>query len=143
MLLLYSNRPVCDQQGRYEIVTNLLKEELKGRNHLRDLRIDGKIISKTEIICIYILCGLDLTSRDRSTDKFLRTREEYYLLGYTAMYPLKVIRRFGEIYSLHLHGWRRHVPPKRRLSLNGLHGGISQKIVLFITRAVTNLNPEF
>jgi hypothetical protein len=27
--------------------------------------------------------------------------------------------------------WRRYVPPKRRLTLNGLHGGISQKMVLF------------
>jgi hypothetical protein len=27
--------------------------------------------------------------------------------------------------------WRRHVPPKRRLTLNWLHGVISQKIVLF------------
>jgi hypothetical protein len=28
--------------------------------------------------------------------------------------------------------WRRYVPPKRRLTLNGLHGVISQKMVLFI-----------
>jgi hypothetical protein len=27
--------------------------------------------------------------------------------------------------------WRRYVPPKRRLTFNGLHGVISQKIVLF------------
>jgi hypothetical protein len=27
--------------------------------------------------------------------------------------------------------WRRYVPPKRRLTLNGLHGVISQEIVLF------------
>jgi hypothetical protein len=27
--------------------------------------------------------------------------------------------------------WRRYVPPKRRLAFNGLHGVISQKLVLF------------
>jgi hypothetical protein len=33
-------------------------------------------------------------------------------------------------------GWRRYVPPKRRLTFNGLHGVISQKIQVFITTAV-------
>jgi hypothetical protein len=37
--------------------------------------------------------------------------------------------------------WRRHVPPKRRLTFNGLHGVISQKIVLFIATGVTTSNP--
>jgi hypothetical protein len=32
--------------------------------------------------------------------------------------------------------WRRYVPPKRRLKLNGLHGVISQKTILFITTSV-------
>jgi hypothetical protein len=32
--------------------------------------------------------------------------------------------------------WRRHVPPKRRLTYNGLHGVISQKMELFITIVV-------
>jgi hypothetical protein len=32
--------------------------------------------------------------------------------------------------------WRRYVPPKRRLTLNVLHGVLSQKMVLFITTAV-------
>jgi hypothetical protein len=32
--------------------------------------------------------------------------------------------------TLHPWGWRRHVPRKRRLTLNGLHGVISQEIVL-------------
>jgi hypothetical protein len=27
--------------------------------------------------------------------------------------------------------WRRYIPPKRRLTLNGLHGAISQRMVLF------------
>jgi hypothetical protein len=37
--------------------------------------------------------------------------------------------------------WRRYVPPKRRLTLNGLHGVISQKMALFITTAVITSNP--
>jgi hypothetical protein len=36
--------------------------------------------------------------------------------------------------------WRRYVPPKRRLTLNGLHGVICQKMVLFITAAVRTSN---
>jgi hypothetical protein len=42
---------------------------------------------------------------------------------------------------LRLWRWRWSVPPKRRLSFNGLHEVISQKIVLFIPTAVTNLGP--
>jgi hypothetical protein len=37
--------------------------------------------------------------------------------------------------------WRRYVPPKCRLTVNGLHDVISQKIVLFITTAVRTTNP--
>jgi hypothetical protein len=75
--------------------------------------------------------------------------------------PLKANRRFGGTYSLHLQArmsrarfqrknstclhltrlirpwrWRRYAPPERRLNSNGLHGVISQRIVLFITTAV-------
>jgi hypothetical protein len=68
--------------------------------------------------------------------------------------PLKVNRRFGGTYRLHIHGRRisrernqreircqaelslSPVPPKRRLAFNGLHDIISQNIVLFITAAV-------
>jgi hypothetical protein len=83
--------------------------------------------------------------------------------------PLKVNRRFGETYRLHFQGriisrarnrsafhllsccflfawlilrpwkWRRHVPPKHRLTFNGLHGVISQKTVLFASTLVTKL----
>jgi hypothetical protein len=38
-------------------------------------------------------------------------------------------------------GWRRYVPPKRRLTLNRLNGVISQKTVLSITIAVRTSNP--
>jgi hypothetical protein len=75
-------------------------------------------------------------------------------------------RRFGGKYRLNLQGrrnnfvtchlltcgfllslflrpwrWRRYFPPKRRLQLNGLHGVISQKIIIFITTAVKTSNP--
>jgi hypothetical protein len=62
--------------------------------------------------------------------------------------PLSYNRHFGGTYRLHLQGHRnrfskpeskqvasnrrRYVPPKRQLTLNGLHGIISQKMILFI-----------
>jgi hypothetical protein len=52
--------------------------------------------------------------------------------------PLKVDRRLGETYLIHLQGY---VPPKRRMTFRGLQGVISQKIVLFITTAVSTSNP--
>jgi hypothetical protein len=75
--------------------------------------------------------------------------------------PSKINRRFGRPYRLHLQQssachlhsrwflarliflpwiWRRYVPPNRRLTFNGLHDVISQKIVLFITTAVRTSN---
>jgi hypothetical protein len=39
--------------------------------------------------------------------------------------------------------WRRYIPPKCRLTFNGLHGVISQKMALFITTAVRTSNPTF
>jgi hypothetical protein len=77
--------------------------------------------------------------------------------------PLKVNQRFEETYCLHLQGrrisslvsrwfharlilrpwkWRLYVPPKRRLTSNGLHGGIYQKIVLFILTLSYFLRPS-
>jgi hypothetical protein len=61
--------------------------------------------------------------------------------------PLKVNRRFGGTYCLHLQGrrisrarnqcksrwkarWRWHVPPKRRLTFNGLHSYIPEDSTL-------------
>jgi hypothetical protein len=75
--------------------------------------------------------------------------------------PLKVNPRFGGTYRLHLQGrvchlllrwflaqlnfrpwrWRQYIPPKRRLTLNGLHGVISQEMVLF-KRFCWNSIPE-
>jgi hypothetical protein len=75
--------------------------------------------------------------------------------------PLKVNRRFGGTYRLYLQGrrvsrarnqceiswqaekfrrWRRYIPPKRRLTFNGLHGVISQKTVHFIITAMRTSN---
>jgi hypothetical protein len=39
--------------------------------------------------------------------------------------------------------WRRHVLPKRRLTMNVLHGVMYQKIEFFITTAVRTSNPTF
>jgi hypothetical protein len=78
--------------------------------------------------------------------------------------PLKVNRRFGGTYRLHLQGRALlatcfhagfllgiffdpedgdDVHPKRRLTFNGLYGFISQKVVFFITTAVRTLNPTY
>jgi hypothetical protein len=68
---------------------------------------------------------------------------------------VKVNRHFAGIYHLHHHqvsccyfaqliwSWRqrRYVPSKRWLTINGLHGVISQKIELFISIAVGTSNP--
>jgi hypothetical protein len=58
--------------------------------------------------------------------------------------PLKVNQRFGGTYRIHLQvrtkRWRRYFPPKPRLTFNGPHGVISQKIALFITTAVRTSN---
>jgi hypothetical protein len=62
--------------------------------------------------------------------------------------PLKVNRRFGPIYRLHLQGRKINRARNQResrwqawLTFNGLHGIISQKMVLFIITAVRTSNP--
>jgi hypothetical protein len=72
---------------------------------------------------------------------------------------LKVNRCFEEIYCLHLQTvscrlytgflldflqswrWRRYFPAKRRLTISGLHGVISQKAELFLTTVGRTSNP--
>jgi hypothetical protein len=60
--------------------------------------------------------------------------------------PLSVNRRFGEKYRPHFQ-WRQNISWSRNqsesmwLTFNGLHGVISQKMVLFITTAVRTSNP--
>jgi hypothetical protein len=50
----------------------------------------------------------------------------------TTCSPLSLNRRFGGTYRHHLQG---------RLKLNGLHGVISQKMILFKTTSVKTSNP--
>jgi hypothetical protein len=80
--------------------------------------------------------------------------------------PLKLNRRFGGTYGLHIQSWwirrarnqpeskwqesvlrpwrwRRYILPKSRLIFNGLYGVVSQKILLFITTAVRTSNPTY
>jgi hypothetical protein len=98
------------------------------------------------------------TNKDKASSE-----EFWYILPCS---PLKVNRRFGRIYNLHLYGrwidqsrnhplpgwflarlilrpwrWNRRVIPKCLLLFNGLHGVISQKIVLFIITAVRTSYP--
>jgi hypothetical protein len=79
--------------------------------------------------------------------------------------PVKASRHFGRAYRLHLQGWRIsqaelatcftlvsywpilrpwtwrwHVPPEYRVTLNGVDGVISQKILSRIYDSVTNIN---
>jgi hypothetical protein len=92
--------------------------------------------------------------------------DEVYRLGYNVTYPLKIRRRFGETYYFHLQGrtisqerhqhevdskqrfliwlifwpwwWMLNVPPKRRLTFDGLYDVISQKTKLFGTILIWN-----
>jgi hypothetical protein len=66
--------------------------------------------------------------------------------------PLSVNRRFGGTYRLHIQGRRnklskksaskRVVHPKRRLTLNRLHGVISKKLILFLQDFDKKFNAE-
>jgi hypothetical protein len=80
--------------------------------------------------------------------------EEFYLLRYNAVQSVDSEPTFGTTARLHFHGrrisqvrnqlgirWGRYVLPKRRLTFNGLHGVIFQKIESFITTAVRTSNP--
>jgi hypothetical protein len=77
------------------------------------------------------LVTINQTTRRQSSN--YTVNEKYHLLGYNA----GAIRRPWK--------WRRYsyVPPKHRLTLNGLHGVISQKMILFITTAVRTSNPIY
>jgi hypothetical protein len=100
---------------------------------------------------------------------YYRTELSYIVYIMRDIFPcslLKLSRSFGEICRLYLHGRISRLEAggkqavftqvsccayyelkmeaicslKRQLTLNGLHGAISQKIVLFITAAVRTLN---
>jgi hypothetical protein len=58
--------------------------------------------------------------------------------------PLKVNRNFGGTYLLHLQGRRKcraRNQRESRLTSNGLHDVISQKIEPFLTKTVTTSDP--
>jgi hypothetical protein len=83
--------------------------------------------------------------------------DEFCILRYNSVYPLKISRRFGGTCRLHHQGlriirarnhlesmwfpwlilrpwgWWRHLPPNRQLTFSGLHGDISQNEELIIT----------
>jgi hypothetical protein len=60
---------------------------------------------------------------------------------------LKVNSRLGEKNLFHLHSrawkWNRYIPPKRRLTFNGLHGVMYQNIVLIIITGVIASSPTY
>jgi hypothetical protein len=53
--------------------------------------------------------------------------------------PSKILAR-KQVANRALYRWRRDIPPKRRMTFNGLQGVISQKILLFITTTVRTSN---
>jgi hypothetical protein len=69
--------------------------------------------------------------------------KNYIFWDLTPWSPLKLTRRFGGKYLLHLQtrlifrpwSWKQHVPPKRLLTFKGLHGVVSQEAELFIKTA--------
>jgi hypothetical protein len=65
--------------------------------------------------------------------------EEFHILEYNAMYSLfrGASRRFLAWFNFRSSRWRLPVPPKRRLTLNGLDNVISEKIELFICTQVS------
>jgi hypothetical protein len=92
------------------------------------------------------------------TDSVVKIIYNKLIWDITPCGPLKPNRRFGGTCRLHLQGrkiswarnqregrwkaeifrhwrWRQHVPPKCRLTFNRLHGVISQKTDLFITKS--------
>jgi hypothetical protein len=102
---------------------------------------------------IFQLGTVSPTPSNLDQEVTLLTLKSIIFWDMTPCSPLSFNRRSGETYRLHLQGRRkgsanheqadgkRYVPPKRRLKLNGLHGVISQKMILFITTAVKTSNP--
>jgi hypothetical protein len=127
--------PVEQGQGSLQQVPDLLHHEFRWalflastQQHIRKLRL------------LKWCTGLAVNFNFLKSTSFL---------DITPCSPLKANRRFGGAYSAcHLllrwylarlirpWRWKRYVPPKRRLAFSGVHGVISQKIVLFITTAV-------
>jgi hypothetical protein len=82
--------------------------------------------------------------RSSCDDTTPRNFNSYIFWDITPRSPLKVKRRFRGTYGLHLQGRiisRERNQHESRLTFNGLHGVIFQKIVLFINTAVRTSNP--
>jgi hypothetical protein len=63
-------------------------------------------------------------------------REEYYLLQYNAVQSVESLTTLWKGIS------PLFFPPKRQLTINGLHGFIYQKLVLFVITILRNSNPR-
>jgi hypothetical protein len=101
--------------------------------------------------------GLNMWNKNKHEKLEIKMLKSTIFWDITPCSSLSANRHFEGTYRLHLQGrrnkfskkpeskqmtrWRRYVPPKFRLTLNGLHGVISQNMVLIITTAVKISNP--
>jgi hypothetical protein len=118
---------------------------------------------------VVIACSLKISHLCRTWGSHSCGYEEFYLLGYNAVQRVKNLPTFRRNISppslesknkpssaCHMFSrlflarlillswrWRRHVPPKRWLTFNGLHGVISQKIELLILHVLTKYENEY
>jgi hypothetical protein len=70
-----------------------------------------------------------------------KEREEYYLLGYSAVYSVESQPMFRRNISPPSSGYKNKLNKKPASTLSGLHGVIFQKMVLFKTIAVRTSKP--
>jgi hypothetical protein len=111
--------------------------------------------SNLQVVCAPSQINTAHTLKHNSASRSILTMKSYVFRDITSCSPVKVNRRFGGTHRLYLPPdfmlvscsayfsalKMEAVPPKRRLTLNGLHGVISQKVVLFITTAVRTSKP--
>jgi hypothetical protein len=89
--------------------------------------------------------GKNVTNTQATLEEFLDASFSMGFVSYqrrvcVSVYLLIVTRQRLNLF-LWPWRWRRYVPPKRRLKLDGLHGVISQKMILFVTIALNTSNP--
>jgi hypothetical protein len=105
-------------------------------------------VVRGQAILIFFFCHLfHLSACHEIYERFLLVPWQTNLFLKSAIFwdippcsPLIVNRGFGGTYRLHLQG-RKNKFSKKPAQLNGLHGVISQKMVLFIITAVKISNP--
>jgi hypothetical protein len=88
----------------------------------------GSFCPTGEPVGIDLLSWFVYNSKFRKTDCFASYLLSRWVLAWLILRPWR---------------WRRHGAPKRRLTLNGLHAVISQKIELFTATAVRTSNPTY